>query len=221
MSVFETLAKIDVNSFTEKKGQFTYLSWADAVNVLLENYPEATWQIRHNQDGWPYFPCPAGAFVEVELTIEGVTRIQVHPVLDYKNKPISEPDSFQVNTAIQRCLAKAISLHGLGLYIYRGEDLPESPNKQQVNPEPIDRDKVQRAFEYFRDKIDDDDIELNHEVVKKAYTHLTSDERIAVNDLLKGLGPINNRGLKYSTVLKKYLEYVHVPDAEIPGYEME
>ena len=125
MNVFETLAKIDVNEFTEQKGQFTYLSWADAVNVLLENFPEATWQVRHNHDGWPYFPCPAGAFVEVELTIEGITRVQVHPVLDYKNKPISEPDSFQVNTAIQRCLAKAISLHGLGLYIYRGEDLPD------------------------------------------------------------------------------------------------
>ena len=125
MSVFETLAKIDVNKFTEQKGQFTYLSWADAVNVLLENYPEATWQVRHNHDGWPYFPCPAGAFVEVELTVEGVTRVQVHPVLDYQNKPISEPDSFQVNTAIQRCLAKAISLQGLGLYIYRGEDLPD------------------------------------------------------------------------------------------------
>ena len=125
MSVFETLRKVDVSQFTEQKGQFTYLSWADAVNELLNYYPEATWQVRHNHDGWPYFPCPAGAFVEVELTIEGVTRLQVHPVLDHKNKPISEPDSFQVNTAIQRCLAKAISLHGLGLYIYRGEDLPD------------------------------------------------------------------------------------------------
>ena len=125
MNVFETLSKIDVGQFTEKKGQFTYLSWADAVNELLCYYPEATWQVRHNHDGWPYFPCPAGAFVEVELTIEGITRVQVHPVLDHKNKPISEPDSFQVNTAIQRCLAKAISLHGLGLYIYRGEDLPD------------------------------------------------------------------------------------------------
>ena len=59
------------------------------------------------------------------MTIDGVTRSQVHPVLDYKNKAIPEPNAFDINTAIQRCLAKAISLHGLGLYIYRGEDLPD------------------------------------------------------------------------------------------------
>jgi hypothetical protein len=138
MNVFETLNKVDVSKFTEQKGQFTYLSWADAVNELLSYYPEATWEVKHNPDGWPYFPCPAGAFVEVSLTIEGITRTQVHPVLDYKNKPISEPDSFQVNTAIQRCLAKAISLHGLGLYIYRGEDLPDT----QFRFKPGEKDEI-------------------------------------------------------------------------------
>jgi hypothetical protein len=127
MNVFETLNEIDVGKFTEKKGKFTYLSWADAVNVLLKHYPEATWEVLTNPDGYPYTPCPAGAFVTVALTIEGITRTQVHPVLDYKNKAIQEPNAFDVNTAIQRCLAKAISLHGLGLYIYRGEDFPEAP----------------------------------------------------------------------------------------------
>jgi len=127
MNVFETLSEIDVGNFTEKKGQFTYLSWADAVNTLLKHYPEATWRVLTNPDGFPYTPCPAGAFVTVELTVEGVTRTQVHPVLDHRNKPVKEPDSFQINTSIQRALAKAISLHGLGLYIYRGEDLPEAP----------------------------------------------------------------------------------------------
>ena len=125
MNVFETLSKIDVGQFTEQKGQFTYLSWADAVNELLRVYPEATWEVVKNPDSLPYFPCPAGAFVEVALTIEGITRTQVHPVLDFKTKAIKEPNAFDVNTAIQRCLAKAISLHGLGLYIYRGEDLPD------------------------------------------------------------------------------------------------
>ena len=127
MNSFETLSSIYVGQFTEKKGQFTYLSWADAVNVLLKHYPDAVWRVLTNPDGYPYTPCPAGAFVTVELTVDGITRTQVHPVLDYKNKSVMEPNSFDVNTAIQRCLAKAISLHGLGLYIYRGEDLPEKP----------------------------------------------------------------------------------------------
>ena len=138
MNVFETLSKIDVGQFTEQKGQFTYLSWADAVNELLMVYPEAIWEVHHNPDGYPYFPCPAGAFVEVSLTINGLTRTQVHPVLDFKNKAISEPNAFDVNTAIQRCLAKAISLHGLGLYIYRGEDLPDTKYRFK----PSEKDEI-------------------------------------------------------------------------------
>lgn len=207
MSTFEALSAIDVSEFTEKKGQFTYLSWADAVNVLLKHYPDATWEVAHNHDGWPYFPCPAGAFVEVTLTINSVPRTQIHPVLDYRNKPISEPDSFQVNTAIQRCLAKAISLHGLGLYIYRGEDLPEAPPSNKMDTKPVDQDKVQRAFEFFRNKIDEDDIDLNHEIMKASDKRLTNDEKSAVAKLLSDLGKAPGCNKKYTTLLKEYMEY--------------
>ena len=69
----------------------------------------------------------AGCFVQVSLTVDGVTRSQIHPVLDNVNKTVMQPNAFQVNTSIQRCLAKVIALHGLGLYIYAGEDLPEIP----------------------------------------------------------------------------------------------
>jgi hypothetical protein len=125
MNTYEVLSKTDVREFTKKKGKFSYLSWAAAVDVLLKHCPDATWVVIENDQGWPYVSTPAGCFVTVSLTIDGVTRTQVHPVLDNRNKSIKEPDSFQVNTSIQRCLAKAISLHGLGLYIYRGEDLPD------------------------------------------------------------------------------------------------
>jgi len=186
MSIFETLAKINVNEFTEQKGRFTYLSWSDAVSVLLENYPEATWQVKHNHDGWPYFPCPAGAFVEVELTIDGVSRLQVHPVLDHVNKPISEPDSFQVNTAIQRCLAKAISLHGLGLYIYRGEDLPDVTFKFKAG----EKDEIVKQVKESLDKGDEvglkQVLDEYHEPEQKmaVWALFTSRERSSIKALL-------------------------------------
>ena len=134
-SVFETLSKVDVSAHLEQKGQFTYLSWAWAVRTLLEHFPEATWIVHEYDDGLgngftgqPYMQTPAGAFVKVTLIINGINRTQVHPVLDHKNKTVEQPNAFQINTSIQRCLAKAIALHGLGLYIYAGEDLPSEPD---------------------------------------------------------------------------------------------
>lgn len=139
MSAFQTLSKIDVSEHTEKKGNYTYLSWAWAVKVLLENFPDATWEVHTFFDNGietPYMRTEAGAFVQVSVTVEGVRRTQVHPVLDHVNKSVDNPNSFQINNSIQRCLAKAIALHGLGLYIYAGEDLPTEPealNTKQVN----------------------------------------------------------------------------------------
>ena len=124
LSSFETLAKINVNDHVEKKGKFTYLSWAWAVDVLRRAEPEAVWEVvRFN--GLPFLKTEVGYFVEVSVTVKGITLSQIHPVIDSYNKPIKTPDSFQINTSIQRALVKAIALHGIGLYIYAGEDLPE------------------------------------------------------------------------------------------------
>tara|TARA_B100000965_G_scaffold53038_1_gene39574 strand:- start:8476 stop:9075 length:600 start_codon:yes stop_codon:yes gene_type:complete len=137
MSAFSVLSKIDVSEHTEKKGNYTYLSWAWAVKVLLEEFPKATWQVHtfiDNGTESPYMRTDAGCFVQVSVEIDKVIRTQIHPVLDNRNKTVDEPNAFQVNTSIQRCLAKAIALHGLGLYIYAGEDLPQAPdalNKEQ------------------------------------------------------------------------------------------
>ncbi len=129
-NTFELLNKVDVSKFTEKKGQFNYLSWAHAVRELLKVCPEATWEVHlfENTDGMkqPYMKNGTGSYVQVSVDVEGVIRTQIHPVLDHRNQPIDNPTSFQINTSIQRCLAKAIALHGLGLYIFAGEDLPEA-----------------------------------------------------------------------------------------------
>jgi hypothetical protein len=129
-NTFEVLNKVDVSKFTEKKGQFNYLSWAYAVRELLKVCPDATWEVHlfDNADGTkqPYMKNGTGAYVQVTVDVDNVKRTQVHPVLDNRNKPIEKPNAFEINTSIQRCLAKAIALHGLGLYIFAGEDLPES-----------------------------------------------------------------------------------------------
>jgi len=129
--IFRNLNELNVNEYTAKKGNFTYLSWAWAVRELLKVAPNATWVIHefeewheHGSSKQPYMKTDTGYFVQVTVTINMVDRTQVHPVLDNRNQTIDEPNAFQINTSIQRCLAKAIALHGLGLYIYAGEDLP-------------------------------------------------------------------------------------------------
>ena len=135
-SVFEKLDSIDVSSKSEKKGMFTYLSWAWAVRELLRVAPDATWETHDwevNGVRQPYMETEAGCFVKVSVTVNDITREQVHPVLDNRNQTIKKPNAFEVNTSIQRCLAKAIALHGLGLYIFAGEDLPDT----YISPDEI------------------------------------------------------------------------------------
>lgn len=119
------LLQINVNGHTEKKGQLTYLSWAWAWAEVLKIDPQATWTA-HEWNGLPAMFLPdESAMVKVSVTIKGDTKSCPLPVMDHKNKAIKNPDSFAINTATMRALAKAIGMHGLGLYIYAGEDLPE------------------------------------------------------------------------------------------------
>lgn len=129
---FIKLNQINVSEHVEKKGNFDYLSWPWAVQQLRQADPTATWEVRRF-DGLPYLKTEAGFFVEVAVTVQGVTLSQIHPVLDARNNPIEMPNSFDINTSIQRCLVKAIALHGLGLSVYAGEDLP-APDQQAKVP---------------------------------------------------------------------------------------
>ena len=123
---FTELDQVDVTKHIEKKGKFSYLSWAHAVRKLKNRHPSATWVV-HELEGIPYIKTECGFFVKVTVTVDGVDATQVHPVLDHQNRTVATPNAFQINTSIQRCLAKAIALHGLGIHLYAGEDLPPSP----------------------------------------------------------------------------------------------
>ncbi len=128
---FEELAKVDCTPYVEKKGKFTYLSWPFAFAELFKRHPKAEIDVRE-WDGLPVVRGPKGWMVSVSVSIDGVRRTQWHPVLDNNNRPIMEPDVFHINTSIQRASVKAIALHGLGLYIYAGEDLPEGAETAPV-----------------------------------------------------------------------------------------
>lgn len=126
-SVFEVLNAINVNEHTEKKNNLTYLSWAWAWAVVKKNFPDAYYTIYENRDGYNYHTDGRTCWVKTGVTINGLEHIEYLPVMDFRNASISldKVTSFDVNKAIQRSLTKAVARHGLGLYIYAGEDLPE------------------------------------------------------------------------------------------------
>ena len=128
------LLAINVNDHTEKKGQLTYLSWAWAWAEVLKIDECATWYA-HEFNGLPVAILPDNtAMVKVSVVIDKIERTSWLPVMDHKNKAIVGPDSFSINTAIMRALAKAIAMHGLGLYIYAGEDLPANEKPKGDGP---------------------------------------------------------------------------------------
>lgn len=131
-SVFETLNSINVNGHTEKKNGLTYLSWAWAWAEVKKAYPNATYTVYEN-DGWNYFSDGHTCWVKTGVTIDGLEHIEYLPVMDFRNSsiPADKVTSFDVNKAIQRSLTKACARHGLGLYIYAGEDLPEEEKSAQ------------------------------------------------------------------------------------------
>jgi hypothetical protein len=126
MSVFENLSAVNVSGKTEKRNGFTYLSWAYAWGEVKKLYPDATYKVYENESGWNYFTDGITCWVKTGVTIEGLEHIEYLPVMDYRNAsiPKDKVTSMDVNKAIQRSLTKACARHGLGLYIYAGEDLP-------------------------------------------------------------------------------------------------
>ena len=124
---FKELNSINVNEHTESKNGLTYLSWAWAWGELKKRYPDAFYTVYENADGWNYFHDGGTCWVKTGVTVCGIEHIEYLPIMDFKNKsiPLGSVTSFDVNKAIQRSLTKAVARHGLGLYIYAGEDIPD------------------------------------------------------------------------------------------------
>ena len=125
---FVALSKINVNGHTEKKGKFTYLSWAFAVAEAMKADPQASWNFRD-----PMIFSDGTMMVQCDVIMFGKSIYMFLPVMNNMNKAIQNPNAFDVNSAMMRCLVKGIAAHGLGLYIYAGEDLPEEEKQAQQN----------------------------------------------------------------------------------------
>tara|TARA_R110001592_G_scaffold55918_3_gene170836 strand:+ start:500 stop:1090 length:591 start_codon:yes stop_codon:yes gene_type:complete len=137
---FKKLSAINVKGMAEKKGNFNYLSWANAWALIKENYPNAQRKVYESeQTELPYFTDGKTASVKVGIIVNQIEHIDYLPVMDYRNNsiPIAKITSMDVNTAIQRSTAKAIAMHGLGIAIFKGEDLVNiATPKANTPPEP-------------------------------------------------------------------------------------
>jgi hypothetical protein len=125
------LLKLNVNDHVEKKNNLSYLSWAWAWAEALKADPAASFDVQIF-NGVPYMEINGTGMVWVTTNLFGKPMACMLPIMNHRNQPIQNPDAFQVNTSIMRCLTKCLALHGLGLYIYAGEDLPEEDTPQAV-----------------------------------------------------------------------------------------
>ena len=181
-SIFTTLNTVNVNGHTEKKNGLTYLSWAWAWAEVKKQYPEANYTIyeREGEHGpVNYFTDGRTCWVKTGVTINGLEHIEELPVMDFKNRsiPFENVNSMDVNKAIQRSLTKACARHGLGLYIYAGEDLPEgeeAPRPEDEVPEtatPVPAFSAKETIKKFCER---------HSITMKQYTDYRN-ALIAVN----------------------------------------
>jgi hypothetical protein len=189
----EALLKTNVNEHIEKKNGLSYLSWAWAWAEALKADPKSTFKVEMF-DGKCFMDINGTAMVWVTVTMFDKPMTCQLPVMDYRNKAIPSPDAFQVNTAIMRCMTKALSLHGLGLYIYAGEDLPEESKPVIITPAQGIRDELPIEILKYLDELAVELIATCEKDPKAAWVrleqeNLEADQKVA----LWGLMPSNVR----------------------------
>lgn len=173
-SFFEVLAAINCNEHTEKKNGLTYLSWAWAWTECKKRFPLAYYTIYENEQGRPYFDDGRTAWVKTGVTIEGLEHIEYLPILDqsaHKSLQVSAITSWDMNKAIQRSLTKALARHGLGLYIYAGEDLPDTEDEKPAEvKKTASRKKAEPAPAPAPAPSEDNDLDLVRQLIREAKT---------------------------------------------------
>lgn len=189
-SVFETLNAINVNDKTEEKNGLTYLSWAWAWQEVKKVDPKAYYTIYENADGWFYHTDGKTAWVKTGVTVDGLEHIEYLPVMDFRNKSISVENitSFDVNKAIQRSLTKACARHGLGLYIYAGEDLPDTER-----PKPMTDDEKKAEIKRLLQETNSDTVKFLLAVSRHYKKEFASVDEMNGRELDYALGRINEK----------------------------
>ena len=145
-SVFSTLSEVAINDKVEQKGKIKYLSWAYSWSLLKQHYPTAQRIVYEDPaTGWNYFTDGRTAWVKVGVIVEGQEHIDYLPIMDFRNQAITidKLNQFEVNKSIQRSTAKAIAMHGLGLQLWTGEDLPEGEPTAKTEAPKKDEPKAE------------------------------------------------------------------------------
>ena len=151
LTTFDTLSKIPVKHLVSKKGGLDYISWADAWSLLKRNCPDATRKVYESQaTELNYFTDGRTAYVKVGITVNGEEIVDCLPVMDFRNKSITVDNltSMDVNSAIQRSTAKAIAMHGLGISLYSGEDIPSTPKKVVKKALALNTPALSKVIQY-------------------------------------------------------------------------
>lgn len=197
---FNDLYSVNVNGHAEKKNNLTYLSWAWAWGEIKKRHPDATYTVYENADGWNYHTDGRTCWVKTGVTVNGIEHIEYLPVMDYKNKsiPVENVTSYDVNKSIQRSLTKACARHGLGLYIYAGEDLPEeeAAEKQDAsrNAKNTAANNIVSALAKARGKSDGEILNaLMRQISKPEGTTI---ESLEYDDLMDAIKILNDWRLK-------------------------
>lgn len=140
---FEELYSVDVNDKKEPKGKLMYLSWTWAWAEVKKRHPDAVYTVYENEKGWNYHTDGRTAWVKTGVTVNGIEHIEYLPIMDFRNQsiPLERVTSMDVNKSIQRSITKACARHGLGLYIYAGEDLPEESDGNTAVQNVVDKAK--------------------------------------------------------------------------------
>lgn len=129
---FGELFAIDIAEDVKEKNGMKYVSWATAWKWVKTKHPDATYTEYENDDGRFWFDDGVSGWVKLGVTINGIEHVEHYPIMDFKNMaiPAEKIKSTDANKAKMRALAKACARHGLGLYIYQGEDLKEDGTRK-------------------------------------------------------------------------------------------
>lgn len=197
-SVFTTLSEISVKEKIERKGNLDYLSWANAWAMLKAAYPDAQRKVyEHDHTGFNYFTDGKSAYVKVGIIVNGLEHIDYLPIMDFRNNaiPIEKVTATDVNKTIQRSTAKAIAMHGLGLSLWTGEDVPEVTTDKPSHPVSSKTLKKEKTAE------DDSLIELKKgdDNWQKVSTYVQANAALGVEHIGKQL----TRKYKMSPAIKK------------------
>jgi hypothetical protein len=203
-SVFDRLSAINVNEHVEKKSNLTYLSWAWAWAVTKRECPDATYKILPTE-----YDDALGFMCHTEVTIEGETLGMWLPVMDganksmkkagysyssrYGDKQVDAATTFDINKTLMRCLVKNLAMFGLGIYIYAGEDVPETevstptPAKAKVSTGlidlAVDDENWKGVVKYAKDNKDLGISKIGQQLSRKY--NMSNEVKQAIVDLIK------------------------------------